>query len=294
MPDDVVPASSSFSAAVRPFRTAVLRGLGVVAPPLLTILIVLWIVRTLDAYVLSPITHVTRTVLASQLADVRTQLVDPEPTADPTVFVSEGERFKRLPSGEFIPLEVYHRVVQSGRGQPPPTTGQEAYRRWVQATYLQPWIVVPVFVIIFAGTMYVLGSIFAARLGRAFWGGFERGIGRLPLVRSVYQATKQVTDYLFSDRELEFTRVVAVEYPSRGVWSLAFVTNEGMADVEAAAGEKMLTVLVPTSPVPVSGYTLLVPKSEVLDVSISVEQAIEYMVSCGVVLPAEQLQRVTA
>jgi len=95
---------------------------------------------------------------------------------------------------------------------------------------------------------------------------------------------------VFSDRELDFTRVVAVEYPARGIWSLAFVTNEGMTDVEAVAGVPMLTILLPTSPVPVSGYTMIIPKSDVLDVEMTVEQAIEYIVSCGVVLPPAQLE----
>jgi uncharacterized membrane protein len=172
----------------------------------------------------------------------------------------------------------------------PPTNGPEAYRRWVNVTFLRPWIVGPVFVVVFVALMYLLGSMFAAGLGRAFWNWLEHGVGRLPFVRAIYSSTKQVTNYVFSDREMEFTRVVAVEYPCRGVWSLAFVTNEGMTDVQAVVKEPMLTILLPTSPVPVSGYTMLVPKSEVLDVDITVEQAIEYIVSCGVVLPEQQLE----
>src|SRR5262249_26435437 len=128
-------------------------------------------------------------------------------------------------------------------------------------------------------------------LGRAFWSWFEQGIGRLPVVRAVYNSAKQVTNYVFSDRELEFTRVVAVEYPCRGIWSLAFVTNDGLIDVQGVTGEPMLTILLPTSPLPISGYTMLVPKSEVLDVDLTVEQAIEYIVSCGVVLPPQQLEK---
>ena len=81
-----------------------------------------------------------------------------------------------------------------------------------------------------------------------------------------------------------------MEYPCRGIWSLAFVTNEGMADVQMIASELMLTILLPTSPVPVSGYTMLIPKGDVVDVDMTVEQAVEYIVSCGVVLPPAQLE----
>ncbi len=282
--------TSRISAGLRPFRTAVLRGLGVVAPPLLTLVILLWIVRTVDYYILEPVVTGARDVLTRQLSDIRSNLPDAQPTEDPTVSVSDGKAYKRLENGQYIPLSVYESVLAKTPDDAPPTNGPEAYRRWVNVTFLLPWIVGPVFVVVFVALMYVLGSMFAAGLGRAFWNWLEHGVGRLPFVRAIYSSTKQVTNYVFSDREMEFTRVVAVEYPCRGVWSLAFVTNEGMTDVQAVVKEPMLTILLPTSPVPVSGYTMLVPKSEVLDVDITVEQAIEYIVSCGVVLPEQQLE----
>ncbi len=218
------------------------------------------------------------------------QIPDAQPTADPTVVTSGGEEFKHLESDQYVPLSVYNTVMRQSGGMPAPTTGQETYRRWLDVTYLRPWIVGPVFLIIFIVLMYLLGSLFAAGLGRAFWSWVEQGVGRLPVVRAVYSSAKQVTNYVFSDRELDFTRVVAVEYPCRGIWSLAFVTNEGMTDLQAVTGESMLTILLPTSPVPVSGYTMLIPKSDVVDVEMTVEQAVEYIVSCGVVLPPGQLE----
>ena len=190
-----------------------------------------------------------------------------------------------------MPLAVFNDVLKSPGPAGIPATPQDVYRRWVELNFLQSWIVVPVFIVVFVALMYLLGSLFAAELGRVFWGWFEQGIGRLPFVRAVYNSAKQVTNYVFRDRELEFTRVVAVEYPSRGIWSLAFVTNESLADVQTASGEPMLTILVPTSPMPVSGYTMLVPKNEVLDLDLTIEQAIEYIVSCGVVLPEQQLEK---
>ncbi|HEY2882214.1 MAG TPA: DUF502 domain-containing protein [Pirellulales bacterium] len=291
MPTDSTSLSARTSAGLRPFRTAVLRGLGVVAPPLLTLVILLWIIRTVDYYILDPVLSTSGDLLANRLADIRTQLPGAQPTADPTVVSLDNVQYKRLESGQYIPLEVFLKVVRHDPGASPPTNGQAAYRSWVDITYLRPWIVLPVFIVAFIALMYLLGTLFAVGLGRVFWNWIERGVGRLPMVRAVYNSAKQVTNYVFSDRELDFTRVVAVEYPCRGVWSLAFVTNEGMTDVQSVAGETLLTILLPTSPVPVSGYTMLVPKSEVLDVEITVEQAVEYIVSCGVVLPPEQLEK---
>lgn len=289
MPRDTA-AQRSKSGSIRPFRTAVLRGLGVVAPPLLTLVILLWVIRTVDYYVLGPVTVQTRNVLAWSLTKSYNQLPDAHPGPTPDTVMSQGEAYRLLPSGQFVPLSVYSEVVKSPGPAGTPANPQDVYRRWVELNFLQPWLVVPVFVVVFVASMYLLGSLFAARLGRAFWGWFEHGVGRLPVVRAVYNSAKQVTNYVFRDRELEFTRVVAVEYPSRGIWSLAFVTNESLADVQAASGEPMLTILVPTSPMPVSGYTMLVSKHEVLDLDLTVEQAVEYIVSCGVVLPAQQLE----
>jgi uncharacterized membrane protein len=284
-----VQAPGTISSGLRAFRTAVLRGLYVVAPPLLTLVILLWIVRTLDYYVLDPLVVGARNLIVSQVADVKTAIPNAEPSADPTVVTANAKSYKRLASGEYIPLDVYRKVELNASR--PPTSAEQAYRQWVELTYLRPWIVVPIFIVVFVGVMYVLGNLFAAGIGRVFWSWFEHGIGRLPVVRSVYSSTKQVTDYIFSDRELDFTRVVAVEYPARGIWSLAFVTSEGIADVQRAAGEPMLAIMVPTSPLPITGYTMLIPRSEVLDVNMSVEEAVEYLVSCGVVVPQQQFEQ---
>ena len=167
MPDDVRSLSPKKPAESRPFRTAVLRGLGVVAAPLLTLVILLWIVRTVDYYILEPVLAVSRDLAARQLSETHTQLPDAKPTADPSVFTSAGREFKRLESDQFVPLSVYDTVMRLNPGTSPPATGQEAYRRWLDVTWLRPWIVGPVFLVIFVLLMYMLGSLFAAGLGRA-------------------------------------------------------------------------------------------------------------------------------
>ena len=117
-------------------------------------------------------------------------------------------------------------------------------------------------------------------------------IHRLPLVRNVYTSVKQVTDFLFTDSELEYTRVVAVEYPRKGIWSLGLVTGESMLDIRSAANEPVLSILVPTSPMPFTGYTMTVKRSETVDLNITVEQAFQFIISCGVVVPPQQLVEV--
>ena len=278
----------------RAFRRAVLGGLGILLPPLLTIVILVWVWNTLRYYVLEPITTGAGHALTLTLADVRTELPDAEPVpGEPGVYVSQGQRYQRLVFGtqtQYVPHDVYRAVIRHDGLAAASEGGWPLYRRYVQITYLRSLIVVPIFVCVFVLLMYVLGSLFAAGLGRA-WAVFEQGISRLPLVRSVYGSIKQVTDFMLTEKQLQFTRVVAVEYPARGVWALAFVTGESMPQIEAAVGEPVVSLLIPTSPMPITGYTTIALRRDVVDLDLTVDQAVQYIVSCGVVVPEQQLTR---
>ena len=98
-----------------------------------------------------------------------------------------------------------------------------------------------------------------------------------------------MTDFVFTERDIEFTRVVAVQYPREGIWSVGFVTGESMLTMQNVAAEPVLSVLMPTSPMPATGFTITVRKSETIDLDITIDQAIQFVVSCGVVVPASQL-----
>jgi uncharacterized membrane protein len=147
---------------------------------------------------------------------------------------------------------------------------------------------------VFLLVLYLLGRFLAAGVGRLFWTQIERLIHRLPLIRNVYSSVKQVTDFMFSERDIQYTRVVAVEYPRRGIWTLAFVTGESLLDIRCAANEPVMSVLVPTSPMPFTGFTITVRKSETLDLNITMEQAFQFIVSCGVVAPEHQISQAQA
>ncbi len=152
-------------------------------------------------------------------------------------------------------------------------------------------VVVPVFLIVFTTVLYFLGRVFTFGLGRWFVHAFDRTISRIPVVNKVYGSVKQVTDFAFSDREIEFNRVVAIQYPREGIWSLGFVTGNSMREIAEATGEPMLSVLMPTSPMPMTGFTVTVKKSEAIDLDLTIDEAIQFVVSCGVVVPQQQ-QRV--
>lgn len=140
--------------------------------------------------------------------------------------------------------------------------------------------------------IYIAGVLVTSFIGRRFYRMGERLIARVPLIRSVYPAVKQVTDFFFSDdpdEKVNFNRVVAVQYPRKGLWSVGLVTGDTMSLIEETAGQRCLTVFVPSSPTPFTGYVITVPKADSIDLPISVEEALKFAVSGGVVIPQNQV-----
>lgn len=288
------PRSSSRAAG---FRRAVLRGLGVVLPPLLTIVVLIWGWTTIESYVLTPIESWVRQGIVWQV-DTTLSKIPNNSIATPTFrksdgFLYEGIQYLPDPTGRrFIPETVKQKVDENlghfGPFAAAPASANAYWHRYVQLTYLQRRFVVPVFLVLFTTVLYFLGRILTVGLGRWFVHGLERGILRIPLVNKVYGSVKQVTDFAFNEREIEFNRVVAIQYPRDGVWSLGFVTGNSLREIAEATGEPMLSVLMPTSPMPMTGFTVTVKRSEAIDLNLTIDEAIQFIVSCGVVVPLQQ------
>jgi uncharacterized membrane protein len=289
--------------ALAPFRRAVLRGLGVVLPPLLTIAIFVWVGNTVANYILYPLEEASRYLLVTYQADIRqldefpeAALIDGRPPQG-GIPADNGEVFVQAADGLLIPQYVRDEVrANLGKTRMPDSAVgvYERYfdQRWYfKGKYGAAFAVVKyiVFIAIFVLLLYLLGKFLAAGVGRFFWSQLERFITNVPLVRNVYSSVKQVTDVLFNEASVEFNRVVAIEYPRKGIWTIAFVTSESMLDIRAAANEPVLAVLVPTSPMPFTGFTMTVRKSETVDLDITIDQALQFIVSCGVVVPPQQL-----
>ena len=123
------------SSAMRPFRRAVLGGLGVLCPPLLTVLIIVWAINTTKSYFLEPVTGWAREGLVYCLADIRDDL--PAPLPGSSAVTADGLRYHRLDNGTFIPDSVYE-LVRKQSDELLPSTGEGFYRRYVDLTYLRP------------------------------------------------------------------------------------------------------------------------------------------------------------
>ena len=181
-----------------------------------------------------------------------------------------------------------YETVKADPGDMHRQTPSAYYDRYVSIRWLPKTRVIPMFLALFVLILYLVGRLLVAGMGRRLWASFESLIHRLPVIRNVYSSVKQVTDFIFTEQAIEFNRVVAVEYPRKGIWSIGFVTGESMLDIRSAANEPVLSVLMPTSPMPATGFTITVRKSETVDLDITVDEAIQYVVSCGVVIPAHQ------
>jgi len=117
---------------------------------------------------------------------------------------------------------------------------------------------------------------------------WESLLARIPVVNSIYNSVKQVSDTLFSSSGNAFRKALLVEYPRRGAWTIAFLTGKPGGEVAAHLSGEHLSVYVPTTPNPTSGFFLIVPKAEVIELEMSVDTALKYVISMGVVPPPDQ------
>ncbi len=163
----------------------------------------------------------------------------------------------------------------------------EEYRAAQHERFVKGWAGSIVGVLIAVAAVFVVGALLASVVGRALWRVIEAFIMNTPVMRRVYPYVKQVTDFILPPEEQAqmFSRVVAVEYPRKGIWSLGFVTGEGFRTVVEHVEKEFLTVMVPTSPTPVTGWVITIPKEDTMALDMTVEEAVRFIVSAGVISP---------
>lgn len=121
-----------------------------------------------------------------------------------------------------------------------------------------------------------------------FWEGV---LSRIPIVKSIYYSVKQVSDTLFSSSGVAFRKALLVQYPRQNIWTIAFLTGQPGGDAARRLGGEFVSVYVPTTPNPTSGFFLMVPRADVIELDMSVDEALKYIISMGVVAPAAAPQR---
>jgi uncharacterized membrane protein len=133
----------------------------------------------------------------------------------------------------------------------------------------------------------LIGGLTAGVLGRVYIRATDRILARMPVVRGIYAAVKQIFETVLAKQSNSFREVVLVEWPRPGMWTIAFVTAAVEGEIKAKTSDDTIAVYVPTTPNPTSGYLMFVPRKNMVALDMAVEDAIKYIISTGIVTPAE-------
>ncbi len=145
-------------------------------------------------------------------------------------------------------------------------------------------------VILTLAVLLLVGATVSNFLGKRLIGWWDALLGRIPVVRSIYSSVKQVSDTLFSENGNAFRKAVLVEWPRENNWTIGFVTGVPSGDVlqvlQQGVADEFLSVYIPTTPNPTGGYMMMFKKSDCQELTMSVDEALKYVVSMGVVAPS--------
>lgn len=253
------------------FKRAFLRGLGVLLPSVLTLWILVAAYQFVDRNIAEPINGLARAVLAwgSTVPGPLKGRFEPDATEVEALVLERSSRTR------VVNRAVVEAQLRSAR---------------VDEWWRERWWTSLFGILVALSAVYIAGRLVGGWLGRRAVAIMENALTRLPVLKQVYPAVKQIVGFFFADsseRKLHFSRVVVVEYPRKGIWSIGLVTGASMRAVQAQSGDA-LTVFVPSSPTPFTGYTINVPRSELHELPISIDEALKFVVSGGVVVPPHQ------
>ncbi|MDB9871199.1 DUF502 domain-containing protein [Alphaproteobacteria bacterium] len=134
-------------------------------------------------------------------------------------------------------------------------------------------------------TITFIGAITPGFIGRTLLKAGERILNKMPVVRSIYGAIKQIMETVMSTNSDSFREVVLVEYPRKGIWVIGFVTGETKGEVQSLTKDKVINIFVPTTPNPTSGFLLFIPQKDLVYMDMKVEDAVKMVISGGIVTP---------
>lgn len=261
------------------FRRFFVRGLGVLLPSVLTLWIVWQGYLFLDRQVAEPINRGIRSVILWVMPQVSEKRL-------PTWFVVSAEEVtqykKSLESSGSLESRA---MLQRSDAEIRDAIRTIEFKRYWDGHWYFRFIGLIVAVIL----IYLAGRTLGGLIGRKIYRQFEMFMTRIPVFKQVYPHVKQVVDMIFGEKQMAFKRVVLVEYPRKGIWSVGFVTSEGMKSVREASGESAVTVFIPSTPTPFTGFTITVPMSQMVDMPISIDEALRFVLTGGVLVPNKQL-----
>lgn len=245
-----------------------IRGLGVVLPSVLTLWILVTAFRFIDTNIAGPINSGIRLGITATTRSL------------------DLEQF-RPTEGQVAAEQARARAL--GLNDSQSRAAWKASSARVEEWWNARWYLDLAGLLLAVAGVYVLGRLVGGYLGRRLLSAFEAGLLTVPGIRSVYPALKQVVEFLFGGetKKLQFNRVVMIEYPRPGLWQMGLVTGDATPEIAAACGDSV-TVFIPNSPAPFSGWTVTVPRGDVREIPLTVDEALRYLVSAGVVVPGDR------
>jgi uncharacterized membrane protein len=265
----MIDSNSKQKKSKRPF----LRGLAVLLPSVLTLWLIVKAYQFIDSTIAEPINRGIRAAFIQV----------------PKYFPSVADTFMMSPSQKTLETAAAAANINPSNTEALNMLSQELFAASVNTWWVDhPWMNL-LGLIVAAFVVYISGRLVGGLIGRAFYRRIERIMVAVPVIRKVYPYIKQLVDFLISDEEKpKFSRVVAVEYPRKGIWSVGFMTGGSLQSIEKQLPDS-ITVFIPSSPTPFTGYTITVQKKDTIDLPISVEEAIRFSVSGGVLVPDHQI-----
>lgn len=151
-----------------------------------------------------------------------------------------------------------------------------------------PFSIPGIGLIVVIAVLILIGALTAGFVGRLIVQISERALARMPVIRSIYGATKQIFETVLAKQSEAFREVVLVEYPRRGIWAIGFITGTTLGEVQELTEDEVVNVFLPTTPNPTSGFLLFVPRRDLVSLHMSIEEGIKMVVSGGIVTPPDR------
>lgn len=260
------------------FKRFFLRGLAILLPSVLTIWIVVQLYLFVDAQVAAPINAGIRSAVLRIAPQLPRSL-------EPKWSVVTDEELAEFRASQQQAATPEARSL--AKASDPELRG-EIRRQSLNAFWQRHWYLQFLGLVVAIILFYLAGVIFGGLFGRALYHHLERLITRIPVIKQVYPHVKQVVELILGEKQMAFSKVVLVQYPRQGIWTLAFVTNAGMRVVSQAAESDTVTLFIPSTPTPFTGFTVTVPRSSIIEINLTIDEAIRFVLTGGVLIPDRQ------
>jgi len=264
------------------FRTFFLKGLGILLPSLITLAILVWAFNFLRTNIASPINSAVRSVVLIAAPDIA-GFDNADPESLPAWYRVTDDELTNAAGGERKLADLPENRVASLRS----TVRANSFRDY----WNQHWYLEGIGFAIAVVAVYLAGVFVGNYLGRRVYQRLEGFLVRIPVIKQVYPNVKQIIDFLIGDEQKAMPasgKVVLIEWPRKGAWTVGLMTGPSMLAVQNITEEPPVTVFIPNSPTPFTGFTVNLPRSEVRELDLSMDEAIRFVVSGGVLVPERQ------